>query len=79
MTTLLPGGARAVLDSPALAHLVTLNPDGSSQVTVVSAGLDGDEIVGPGATTWPAHDVPKQMRHDLRARHRGTAASTSAR
>jgi pyridoxamine 5'-phosphate oxidase-like protein len=46
--TLLPGSARAVLESPALAHLVTVNPDGSPQVSVVRAGLDGDEIVaGP--------------------------------
>lgn len=27
------------------AHLVTLNPDGSPQVTVVWIGLEGDEIV----------------------------------
>ncbi len=31
MTTSLPDSARAVLDSPALAHLVTVNPDGSPQ------------------------------------------------
>jgi PPOX class probable F420-dependent enzyme len=37
--------ARAVVNSSALAHLVTLNPDGSPQVTVVWVGLDGDEIV----------------------------------
>jgi len=29
----LPDSARAVLESPAVAHLVTLNPDGSPQVT----------------------------------------------
>jgi len=28
-----------------LAHLVTLNPDGSPQVTVVWIGLDGDDVV----------------------------------
>jgi PPOX class probable F420-dependent enzyme len=43
--TSLPASARAVLESPALAHLVTLNPDGSPQVTVVWVGLDGDDIV----------------------------------
>ena len=37
--------ARAVLESDALAHLVTLNPDGSPQVTCVWVGLEGDEIV----------------------------------
>ncbi len=47
--TLLPDSARAVLESPALAHLVTLNPDGSPQVSVVWVGLDGDEIVADGS------------------------------
>ena len=28
-----------------LAHLVTLNPDGSPQVTIVWVGLEGEEIV----------------------------------
>jgi PPOX class probable F420-dependent enzyme len=37
--------ARELLESAALAHLVTLNPDGSPQVSGVWVGLDGDEIV----------------------------------
>jgi len=41
----LPDSARAVLSSGALAHLVTINPDGSPQVACVWVGLDGDEIV----------------------------------
>jgi PPOX class probable F420-dependent enzyme len=41
----LPDSAREVLESAALAHLVTLNEDGSPQVTCVWVGLDGDEIV----------------------------------
>jgi PPOX class probable F420-dependent enzyme len=41
----LPESARAVLESDALAHLVTLNRDGSPQVTCVWVGLEGDEIV----------------------------------
>jgi PPOX class probable F420-dependent enzyme len=41
----LPDSARAVLESDALAHLVTLNADGSPQVTIVWVGLDGDDIV----------------------------------
>ena len=41
----LPASARAVIESGALAHLVTLEPDGRPQVTIVWAGLDGDEIV----------------------------------
>lgn len=41
----LPDSARPVLESAALAHLVTLNADGSPQVTCVWVGLEGDEIV----------------------------------
>ena len=41
----LPPEARELLESDALVHLVTLNPDGSPQVTCVWVGLDGDEIV----------------------------------
>lgn len=37
--------ARALLDSDAVAHMVTVNPDGSPQVTCVWVGLEGDEIV----------------------------------
>jgi PPOX class probable F420-dependent enzyme len=36
---------RAALISGHLAHLVTLEPDGSPQVTLVWVGLEGDEIV----------------------------------
>lgn len=37
--------ARRVIESGALAHLVTVNGDGSPQVSVVWVGLDGDELV----------------------------------
>lgn len=37
--------ARALIESGALAHLVTLNSDGSPQVAIVWVGLDGDELV----------------------------------
>lgn len=36
---------REVLTSGRLAHLVTINPDGSPQVTIVWLGLEGDELV----------------------------------
>jgi len=42
---MLNGAARRVIESGALAHLVTLNEDGSPQVTVVWVGLEGDELV----------------------------------
>jgi PPOX class probable F420-dependent enzyme len=41
----IPAEARELLESDALAHLVTLNPDGSPQVTCVWVGLEGEEIV----------------------------------
>jgi PPOX class probable F420-dependent enzyme len=41
----IPDEARKVLESDALAHIVTLNSDGSPQVTVAWVGLDGDEVV----------------------------------
>jgi PPOX class probable F420-dependent enzyme len=36
---------RAALSAGHLAHLVTLNPDGSPQVAIVWVGRDGDEVV----------------------------------
>ena len=41
----IPNEIRNLIESGCLAHLVTLNPDGSPQVTVVWIGLDGDEVV----------------------------------
>jgi PPOX class probable F420-dependent enzyme len=37
--------ARKLIESGALAHLVTTNPDGSPQVTCVWIGLNGEELV----------------------------------
>lgn len=36
---------RTLIESGCHAHLVTLNPDGSPQVTLVWIGLEGNEIV----------------------------------
>lgn len=41
----LPESAKRLLGTDALAHLTTINHDGSPHVTVAWAGLDGDEIV----------------------------------
>ena len=38
-------GVREALDAGHLAHLVTLNRDGSPQVSVVWVGTEGDDIV----------------------------------
>jgi len=43
---------RQALTAGHLAHLVTLNADGSPQVTLVWVGLDGDEIVSGHLGAW---------------------------
>lgn len=45
MAPVLSASARELLDSAALAHLVTIGPDGAPQVSVIWVGLDGDEVV----------------------------------
>jgi PPOX class probable F420-dependent enzyme len=41
----MPAEARALVESSALAHLVTLEPDGRPQMSCVWVGMDGDDIV----------------------------------
>ncbi len=43
--SVLPPSAIELIESAQLAHLVTLNRDGSPQVTCVWVAMDGDEIV----------------------------------
>ena len=43
--TEIPEEARAILEGDALAHLVTVNDDGSPQVSCVWVGLEDEEIV----------------------------------
>ncbi len=59
----IPDAARAVLEGPALAHLVTLEPDGRPQISIVWVGLDGDELV---AGHLPEHRKIKNIRRDPR-------------
>jgi PPOX class probable F420-dependent enzyme len=42
---LMPDEARALVESSALAHLVTLEADGRPQVSCVWVGMEGDDIV----------------------------------
>jgi PPOX class probable F420-dependent enzyme len=42
---LIPDEARALIESEALAHLVTLEPDGRPQVSCVWVGLEDGDIV----------------------------------
>jgi PPOX class probable F420-dependent enzyme len=59
----LPDSARELIESGAHAHLVTLNPDGSPQVTVVWVGLDGEDIV---AAHLPENKKVRNIRQDGR-------------
>jgi hypothetical protein len=43
----LTNAARVALTAGNLAHLVTLNQDGSPQITLVWVGIEDDEIVSP--------------------------------
>jgi PPOX class probable F420-dependent enzyme len=51
----LAASARELIESGALAHLVTVNADGSPQVSCIWVGLDGEEIVS-------AHLNPEQRK-----------------
>jgi len=48
----LNAAARAALTAGHLAHMVTLDPDGTPQVTIVWTGLEGDEIVTAHMGAW---------------------------
>jgi PPOX class probable F420-dependent enzyme len=55
--------ARELLESAALAHMVTINPDGSPQISIVWVGLDGDEIV---SGHLPLHRKLRNIQRDPR-------------
>ncbi|MGO9779602.1 MAG: PPOX class F420-dependent oxidoreductase [Streptosporangiaceae bacterium] len=50
--TVLPGELRDLIESGPLAHLSTINADGSPQVTVIWIGLDGDDLVSGHMSRW---------------------------
>jgi PPOX class probable F420-dependent enzyme len=41
----LPPELRELIETGPMAHLSTINPDGSPQVTVIWIGMDGDDLV----------------------------------
>ncbi len=45
MSVKLPAELRDLIESGPLAHLTTLNADGSPQASVIWIGLDGDDVV----------------------------------
>jgi PPOX class probable F420-dependent enzyme len=59
----LPEPARALLESDAVAHVVTIDDDGGPQVTAAWVGLEGDEIV---LATIPDQRKLRNLRRDPR-------------
>jgi PPOX class probable F420-dependent enzyme len=60
----IPDSVRALVAEGHLAHLVTMNADGSPQVSIVWVGIDGDELVS--AHLHEALKV-RNLRQDPRA------------
>jgi PPOX class probable F420-dependent enzyme len=58
-----PQSLREVIEKGPLAHLTTLNADGSPQVTVVWVGIDGDDLVHAHLAL---HQKVKNIRRDPR-------------
>ncbi len=61
----IPDSVRALLATGPLAHVATIDPDGTPRVTLAWAGLDGDELV---MATFYGLDQPKlrNIRRDPR-------------
>jgi PPOX class probable F420-dependent enzyme len=60
---MIPDSAREVLTSNRLAHLVTIEPDGSPQVTCAWVGMEDEEIV---IATLPEQRKLRNIRRDER-------------
>ena len=59
----IPPELRALIESGAHAHIVTLNADGSPQVTLVWIGIEDDEIV---AAHLPRNKKVRNIERDSR-------------
>jgi PPOX class probable F420-dependent enzyme len=59
----IPDSARELLESDAVAHVVTLNADGSPHVTAAWVGIEGDEVV---LATIPDQRKLRNLRRDPR-------------
>ena len=51
-TMIIPTSVRELIASGPLAHLTTINPDGSPQVTVIWVGIEDDEFVCAHMGVW---------------------------
>ena len=63
MTFVLAEAARELLESDAVAHVVTIDDDGRPQVTAAWVGVEGDEIV---LATIPDQRKLRNLRRDPR-------------
>jgi PPOX class probable F420-dependent enzyme len=62
----MPASARTVIESGRLAHLVTINADGSPHVTIVWVGLDGaDIVIGKLAVDQKVRNIRRDPRVSL--------------
>ena len=62
----IPESACAVIESGRLAHLVTVNADGSPHVTIVWVGLDqGEIVVGKLAVDQKVRNIQRDPRVSL--------------
>ena len=71
----IPQEIKTLIESGCPAHLVTLNRDGSPQVTLVWIGLDGDDLV---AGHLPKNQKVKNILRDPRVAISLQAATKSA-
>jgi PPOX class probable F420-dependent enzyme len=63
MTGRLPRQAKSIIEKKTFAHLATLMPDGSPQVTPVWVDYEGDDVV---VNTAEGRAKPRNMRNDPR-------------
>ena len=60
---MIPQSALAVLESGRLAHVVTLNPDGSPQMSCVWVGIDeGDIVIGSLPRNRKVRNIEREPR-----------------
>ena len=63
MSVILSAGVKKLFSDPNFAHLATLMPDGSPQVSVVWVDMDGDRII---VNTQEGRVKPANVRRDPR-------------
>lgn len=75
MSAELSQAVRDLIESDALAHVVTLDPDGGPHVSLAWIGLEGDEVV---FATLPDQRKLRNLRRDPRIAISIETASTNA-